>query len=165
MRISSGLVRCRLRTAHQDWQATSVRAATPRGNGKAPTPSIPCRRGNPSENAVEIGAMGVRCQADRECVHPRAGRRKEGDGTHGRDVENARSSERPPSPGAVSAGGLAARPLAVAQEAGWPKLPPVRIHVVYVGTGGAWPTPTFDAPAEVAKFKDYLAGVETPSAT
>jgi len=33
------------------------------------------------------------------------------------------------------AGGLAAQPLAVAEEAGWPKLPPVRIHVVYVGTG------------------------------
>ncbi len=59
------------------------------------------------------------------------------------------------------AGGLAARPLAVAEEAGWPKLPPVKIHVVYVGTGGAWPTPTFDAPAEVAKFKDYLAGAKT----
>ena len=59
------------------------------------------------------------------------------------------------------AGGLAARPLAVAEEAGWPELPPVRIHVVYIGTGGAWPTPTFDAPAEVRKFKDYLAGVET----
>ncbi len=62
--------------------------------------------------------------------------------------------------GAWVAGGLAARPLAVAEEAGWPKLPPVRIHVVYVGTGGAWPTPTFDAPAEVAKFQSYLAGVE-----
>jgi len=59
------------------------------------------------------------------------------------------------------AGGLAAQPLAVAEEAGWPKLPPVRIHVVYVGTGGAWPTPTFDAPAEVQKFRDFLAGVET----
>ncbi len=63
--------------------------------------------------------------------------------------------------GVLLAGGLAARPLAVAEEAGWPKLPPVRIHVVYVGTGGAWPTPTFDAPAEVTKFKDYLAGVQT----
>src|SRR5512134_399991 len=63
--------------------------------------------------------------------------------------------------GALLAGGLDAQPLAVAEEAGWPKLPPVKIHVVYVGTGGAWPTPTFDAPAEVRKFKDYLAGVET----
>ncbi|MCU0913880.1 MAG: hypothetical protein MUC88_04855 [Planctomycetes bacterium] len=59
------------------------------------------------------------------------------------------------------AGGWAVRPWAAAQEAGWPRLPPVKIHVVYVGTGGAWPTPTFDAPAEVAKFKNYLAGVET----
>ncbi len=61
--------------------------------------------------------------------------------------------------GALLAGGLAVRPLAAAEEAGWPKMAPVRIHVVYVGTGGAWPTPTFDAPAEVAKFKKYLAGV------
>ncbi len=63
--------------------------------------------------------------------------------------------------GVLLAGGLYGRPLAIAEEAGWPKLPPVKIHVVYVGTGGAWPTPTFDAPAEVKKFQDYLAGVET----
>jgi hypothetical protein len=63
--------------------------------------------------------------------------------------------------GAALAGELAAGPSAVAAETGWPKLPPVRIHVVYVGTGGAWPTPTFDAPAEVRKFQDCLAGVET----
>jgi hypothetical protein len=59
------------------------------------------------------------------------------------------------------ASGLTARPFAGAEDASWPKLPPVKIHVVYVGTGGAWPTPTFDAPAEVAKFKRYLSGVET----
>jgi hypothetical protein len=59
------------------------------------------------------------------------------------------------------AGGLAARPLTAAEGAGWPKLPPVKIHVVYVGTGGPWPSPTFDAGREVAKFKEYLAGVET----
>jgi hypothetical protein len=63
--------------------------------------------------------------------------------------------------GVLLAGGWAAQPLVAAEEAGWPKLPPVKIHVVYVGTGGAWPTPTFDAPAEVRKFQDYLAGVET----
>jgi hypothetical protein len=62
--------------------------------------------------------------------------------------------------GLLLAGGLAGRPLAAAEDAGWPKLPPVRIYVVYVGTGGAWPTPTFDAPAEVAKLKQYLAGVQ-----
>ena len=39
------------------------------------------------------------------------------------------------------AGGFAARPLEAADDAGWPPLPPVKIHVVYVGTGGAWPTP------------------------
>jgi hypothetical protein len=58
------------------------------------------------------------------------------------------------------AGGLAVHPLAAAEDAGWPKLPPVRIHVVYVGTGGAWPTPMFDASAEVKKFRNYLAGIE-----
>ena len=62
--------------------------------------------------------------------------------------------------GMLLAGGFAARPLAAAEDAGWPKLPPVKIHLVYVGTGGAWPTPTFDAPAEVARFKKYIAGVE-----
>ena len=62
--------------------------------------------------------------------------------------------------GMLLAGGLAGRPLAAAENAGWPKLPPVRIHVVFIGTGGAWPTPTFDAPAEVAKFRKYLAGVQ-----
>jgi len=62
--------------------------------------------------------------------------------------------------GMLLAGGLAGRPLEAAEDAGWPKLPPVRIHVVYVGMGGAWPTPTFDAPAEVTKFKQYLAGVQ-----
>ncbi|MFC1633873.1 twin-arginine translocation signal domain-containing protein [Planctomycetota bacterium] len=62
--------------------------------------------------------------------------------------------------GMLLAGGYAGRPLMAAEDAGWPKQPPVKIHVVYVGTGGAWPTPTFDAPAEVAKFKKYLAGVQ-----
>lgn len=58
------------------------------------------------------------------------------------------------------AGGLAPRPLEAAETAGWPKLPPVKIHVVYLGLGGAWPMPEFDAPAEVEKFQTYLAGVE-----
>ncbi len=62
--------------------------------------------------------------------------------------------------GMILAAGLAARPLAAAEDAGWPAMKPVRIHVVYVGTGGAWPTPSFDAPAEVARFKEYLAGVQ-----
>jgi len=58
------------------------------------------------------------------------------------------------------ASGLAVHPLAAAEEAGWPKLSPVKIHVVYVGTGGPWPTPIFDASAEVKKLRNYLAGVE-----
>ena len=61
--------------------------------------------------------------------------------------------------GLLLAGGLAARPTRAAEESGWPTLPPVKIHVVYLGTGGAWPKPEFDAPAEVRKFEAYLAGV------
>ena len=60
---------------------------------------------------------------------------------------------------ALLAGGLAARPMAQAEAAGWPKPRPTKIHVVYMGLRGAWPKPEFDAPAEVAKFQKYLAGV------
>lgn len=49
---------------------------------------------------------------------------------------------------------------AALEENGWPALPPVKIHVVYVGLGGAWPKPEFDAPAEVSKFAAYLQGVQ-----
>ena len=62
--------------------------------------------------------------------------------------------------GALLACGLAARPLHAAEQAGWPTLPPVKIHVVYVGLGGAWPKPDFDAKAEVAKFQRHLDGVK-----
>jgi hypothetical protein len=58
--------------------------------------------------------------------------------------------------GGALACGLAARPLLAAEEAGWPKLPPVKIHVVYVGFGGAWPKPDFDAKAEAAKLQKHL---------
>ena len=47
------------------------------------------------------------------------------------------------------AGGIAARPLEASHEAGWPKMPAIRIYVVYLGTGGAWPRPDFDAPREI----------------
>ena len=60
--------------------------------------------------------------------------------------------------GLLVAGGLAARPLEAAEAAGWPKLPPVKIHVVYVGLGGAWPKPEFDAKAEVEKFRKTWKG-------
>jgi len=63
--------------------------------------------------------------------------------------------------GLLLAGGVAARPLRAAEEAGWPAMPPVRVYVVYLGTGGAWPKPEFDAPKEIEdKFAPYLAGVE-----
>jgi len=62
--------------------------------------------------------------------------------------------------GGLLAGGLAARPTAAAEAAGWPPLPPVRIHVVYVGLGGAWPKPEFDAKAEADRFQKYLADVQ-----
>ena len=62
--------------------------------------------------------------------------------------------------GMLLAGGVALRPLQAAEEAGWPKLPPVKIHVVYVGLGGAWPKPEFDAKAEVEKFQPYLDGLQ-----
>ncbi len=64
--------------------------------------------------------------------------------------------------GVLLAGGVAARPLSAAQEAGWPTLPPVKVYVVYLGTGGAWPKPEFDAPREIKeKFAPYLAKVQT----
>lgn len=63
--------------------------------------------------------------------------------------------------GAILAGGLAARPLLAAEEAGWPKLPPVKIHVVYIGLGGAWPKPEFDAKAEVTRFQSHLDQLKT----
>ena len=68
--------------------------------------------------------------------------------------------------GMLMAGCAAARKAApapavvTAEDVGWPKLPPVKIHVVYVGLGGAWPKPEFDAKAEVVMFQKYLAGLQ-----
>lgn len=62
--------------------------------------------------------------------------------------------------GMLLAGGVALRPLQGAEDAGWPKMPPLKIHVVYIGLGGAWPKPEFDAPAEVEKFRPYLNGLQ-----
>jgi hypothetical protein len=56
--------------------------------------------------------------------------------------------------------GLAVDPLRAAEEAGWPTLPPTKIHVVYIGLGGAWPKPDFDAKAEMAKFQKHLAAAQ-----
>jgi len=50
---------------------------------------------------------------------------------------------------------------AAAEDAGLPKLPPVKIHKVYAGTsGGAWPGPKFKAPAEIARYEKLLAEAE-----
>ncbi len=63
--------------------------------------------------------------------------------------------------GMLVAGGLAARPLAASENAGWPAMRPVRIFVVYLGTGGAWPKPEFDSPREIReKFAPHLAQVQ-----
>lgn len=62
--------------------------------------------------------------------------------------------------GMLWAGGIAPLSLQAAQDAGWPKLPPVKVHVIYVGLGGAWPKPEFDAKAEVEKFRRYLDGLQ-----
>ncbi|MHB8902469.1 MAG: hypothetical protein ACYC6Y_27220, partial [Thermoguttaceae bacterium] len=63
--------------------------------------------------------------------------------------------------GLLLAGGVAARPLEAAEAAGWPPMPPVKIYVVYLGTGGAWPKPQFDAPKEIQeKFAPYLVQVQ-----
>ena len=44
-------------------------------------------------------------------------------------------------------------PFAAASSAalsgGWEQQAPVKVYVVYLGTGGAWPKPEFDAPAEI----------------
>jgi hypothetical protein len=59
---------------------------------------------------------------------------------------------------ALLAGQLGARPLAAAEEEGWPKLPPVKIYKVYVGrTGGIYLSrPT----NEIERFEKHLADVE-----
>jgi hypothetical protein len=62
--------------------------------------------------------------------------------------------------GMLLTGVVVLRPLQAAEEAGWPKLPPVKVHVVYVGLGGAWPKPEFDAKAEVDRFRPYLDGLQ-----
>jgi len=66
--------------------------------------------------------------------------------------------------GMLLAGGCASRHAATArpsaQEDPWPKPPPLKIHVVYVGLGGAWPKPEFDAKAEAARFRKYLEGLQ-----
>jgi hypothetical protein len=63
--------------------------------------------------------------------------------------------------GMLLAGGFGPRLAMAAGSEGWPALPPVKIHKVYVGgAGGAWPKPEFDAPAEMAKFEERLAKVE-----
>jgi hypothetical protein len=63
--------------------------------------------------------------------------------------------------GLAAAGGLGALGAERAGEAPAPSIPQVRIHVVYNGTsGGAWPSPKFDAAAEIALYAKVLAEAE-----
>jgi hypothetical protein len=62
--------------------------------------------------------------------------------------------------GLVLSGCAATRRQMAVPNTHWPKLPPVKIYVVYLGTGGAWPKPEFDAPREIKeKFGPHLAKV------
>lgn len=63
--------------------------------------------------------------------------------------------------GTLLAGGLMPRPVHAAQDTGWPKMPTIKVYVIYLGLGGAWPKPDFDAPKEIKdKFAPYLAGLQ-----
>ncbi|MDQ1256830.1 MAG: hypothetical protein QG656_1430 [Candidatus Hydrogenedentes bacterium] len=60
--------------------------------------------------------------------------------------------------GALLAGGFGSWPLMAAAQEGWPELPPVKIHKVFVGrTGGIYLSRPTD---EVAKIEQYLADLE-----
>ena len=64
--------------------------------------------------------------------------------------------------GAMWAAGGSIRGAALAgPESTGSKLPPVKIHVVYVGkNGAAWPKPAFDPKTEVPRFEKRLAEVQ-----
>lgn len=63
--------------------------------------------------------------------------------------------------GAVLAGPLSRSRLGAAEKDEWPKLPPVKIRKLYVGTsGGAWPSPKFKADEEIARYEKLLTEVE-----
>ena len=51
--------------------------------------------------------------------------------------------------GTLLAGGMITRPLQAVQGTGWPEMPIIKVYVVYLGLGGAWPKPDFDAPKEI----------------
>ena len=69
--------------------------------------------------------------------------------------------------GAVGAGavllgsGLAGKSAAAEQNEDWPpKLPPVKIHKVFVGAVGGWPKPDLNIKAEIAMLEKHLAETE-----
>jgi hypothetical protein len=63
--------------------------------------------------------------------------------------------------GTLLAGGMMMRPLQAVQDTGWPEMPIIKVYVVYLGLGGAWPKPDFDAPKEIKeKFAPYLTRLE-----
>ena len=61
--------------------------------------------------------------------------------------------------GVLLAGQFGSRLMGAAEAEGWPKMPPVKVHKVYVGrTGGIY----LSRPeAEIAKFDEYLADLAT----
>ena len=63
--------------------------------------------------------------------------------------------------GTLLAGGMMTRPLHAVQGTGWPEMPMMKVYVVYLGLGGAWPRPDFDAPREIReKFAPYLTKLQ-----
>ena len=63
--------------------------------------------------------------------------------------------------GTLLAGSIMTRPLQAAADPDWPQMPLMKIYVVYLGTGGAWPRPDFDAPREIKeKFSPYLTELQ-----
>ncbi|HNS00333.1 MAG TPA: hypothetical protein PKX48_14750 [Planctomycetota bacterium] len=60
--------------------------------------------------------------------------------------------------GSTGAMALAGSAAARSAAGGIAEPAPVRVYVVYLGTGGAWPKPEFDAPREIAqRFAPHLA--------
>ena len=63
--------------------------------------------------------------------------------------------------GTLLAGRMMTHPLHAAHDTGWSGMPAIKVYVVYLGLGGAWPKPDFDAPREIKeKFAPYLTELQ-----